>query len=192
MDRAVAFWNVLSTFLSSDLFDVAWGQALKERGLPGPWGSRDSVFGVPSDDRCELSGWELIIEEKSETLSYWAWRRPLRAGLYMYRTHSVLEDMSAADLRVFQLDDRARSVAIYVIPPPFGGLARTVTLRNRTSQGTSDCYLEKFMFLLQKILYLTMRNPTRRQCVSGTASPTLLSCANLRFQNIYPASDMCV
>jgi hypothetical protein len=76
--------------------------------LPGPWGTTGSVFGVPDTDRCELAGWELIIEEKSESLSYWAWRRPLRAGLYMYRTHTVVEGISAAEVRTFQLDNRAR------------------------------------------------------------------------------------
>ncbi|KAK9820651.1 hypothetical protein WJX81_006833 [Elliptochloris bilobata] len=83
-------------------------QALAARGLPGAWGAPGSLYGVPDTDRCDAGGWELICEAASEEQTYWAWRRPLRAGLYLYRTHAVVEGATAAQLRRFQHDDAAR------------------------------------------------------------------------------------
>ena len=83
-------------------------QAMAARGLPGAWGEPGSAFGTPDTDRCDLLGWEPICEESSADMTYWAWRRPLRQGLYLYRTHAVVENASAAQLRRFQHDDAAR------------------------------------------------------------------------------------
>lgn len=83
-------------------------QAMAARGLPGAWGEPGSAFGTPDTDRCDLLGWEPICEESSADVTYWAWRRPLRQGLYLYRTHAVIENASAAQLRRFQHDDVAR------------------------------------------------------------------------------------
>ena len=83
-------------------------QALAARGLPGGWGAPGSLFGVPDTDRCDVGAWELVCEAASAGQALWAWRRPLRAGLYLYRTHAVIEGATAAQLRRFQHDDAAR------------------------------------------------------------------------------------
>ena len=87
------------------------GQALAARGLPGAWGAPGSLFGVPDTDRCDTGAWELVCEAASAGQAFWAWRRPLRAGLYLYRTHAVIEGATAAQLRRFRHDDAARCAA---------------------------------------------------------------------------------
>ena len=52
--------------------------------------------------------WELIVQECSADLSYRAWRKPLRGGLYLYKTHAVVERAAPADVRAFHMDDLAR------------------------------------------------------------------------------------
>ena len=43
-------------------------------------------------------------------MSYWAWRAPLRNGLYVYTSRAVYEDAQPGALRAFVLDDRARDL----------------------------------------------------------------------------------
>lgn len=54
---------------------VAW------RTLCSQLGQGTSVLTLPL-----LQGWEPIVEEHNQGVHYWAWRRYLRRGLYMYRS----------------------------------------------------------------------------------------------------------
>jgi len=84
--------------------------ALRARGAPRAWGGPAALLGAPDTDACDLAGWELIVQEACPALglSYWAWRRPLRAGLFLYRTHAVFDGADAPSLRSFQGNDRTR------------------------------------------------------------------------------------
>ncbi|KAK9805498.1 hypothetical protein WJX72_001542 [[Myrmecia] bisecta] len=82
--------------------------ALVRRALPGAWGQPGSVFGMPDNGHDPDQAWEHILEESTSTLAYWAWRKPHRAGLYAYRTHVVMEGITAPQLRDFNLNDAAR------------------------------------------------------------------------------------
>ncbi len=43
-------------------------------------------------------------------LQYNAWRRPLRRGLYVYRSSTVVAGVTPRELRAFHLDDDVRQV----------------------------------------------------------------------------------
>jgi hypothetical protein len=51
-----------------------------------------------------------VLQERQPGLSYWAWRAPLRNGLYVYTSRAVYEDADPPALRDFVLDDRARDL----------------------------------------------------------------------------------
>ena len=51
-----------------------------------------------------------LPQEQQPGLSYWAWRAPMRNGLYMYACRAVYEDADPAALRAFALDDAARGL----------------------------------------------------------------------------------
>jgi hypothetical protein len=76
----------------------------------GAWGAPDSVFGeLDSSAAASAAPWELIVQERSADLTYWAWRRPMRGGLYLYMTQALLEGASPAAVRAFHMHDAARS-----------------------------------------------------------------------------------
>lgn len=77
-------------------------------GAAGAWGSPDSLYGVPDTEACQAGGWERVVSEARPGLRYEAYRLPLRAGLYMYRSRAVLDGVSPRDVRPFHLDDAAR------------------------------------------------------------------------------------
>ena len=72
------------------------------------WGASGSVFGMP--DTPAAAPWELIVQERSPRLFYRAWRRPLRSGLFLYRTRAVFEGVGPAAVRAFHMGDLARCV----------------------------------------------------------------------------------
>ena len=82
----------------------AWVQGYP---VAGAWGEQESLFGVP-DSHSVDAPWELIVQECSADLSCRAWRKPLRGGLYLYKTHAAVERADPADVRVFHMDDVAR------------------------------------------------------------------------------------
>lgn len=49
-----------------------------------------------------------IVEDCKPGLHYKAWRRPLRRGLYMYRSVAVISGVTPRQLRAFHLDDAIR------------------------------------------------------------------------------------
>ncbi|GAB4816531.1 hypothetical protein N2152v2_003577 [Parachlorella kessleri] len=86
--------------------------ASSELGLPAPWGQEPSLFG--SEEGAAGAGaageeWEQIVDRSQPGLRYSAWRRPLRRGLYVYRSSAVIEGVSPGELRAFHLDDVGRS-----------------------------------------------------------------------------------
>ena len=58
------------------------------------------------------------MDERRSGLHYRAWRKPLRGGLYAYRSSAVLAGVSPGQLRAFHLDDEIRWVG------PWGPWAR--------------------------------------------------------------------
>ncbi|KAF6258595.1 hypothetical protein COO60DRAFT_1101716 [Scenedesmus sp. NREL 46B-D3] len=83
--------------------------ALLAREAGGPVGHPGSFYGSADTDAF-LEPWELLVCESSSSVLYWAWRRPLRKGLYMYMTRSVFLGASPAELRAFMNDDAYRVV----------------------------------------------------------------------------------
>jgi hypothetical protein len=83
--------------------------ALLAKEAGGPVGHPGSFYGSADSDAF-LEPWELLVCESSSSVLYWAWRRPLRKGLYMYMTRSVFLGASPAELRAFMNDDAYRVV----------------------------------------------------------------------------------
>lgn len=115
-------------------FGCALGEepALKvsaELGVPGPWSAEaGALYGAP-DARAlaapstsaaagaaagvEQGGWEEIVQESRPGLTYRAWRKPLRGGLYLYRSSTVMADVTPSQMRAFHLDDDLRCVSMW-------------------------------------------------------------------------------
>ncbi|KAJ9510517.1 hypothetical protein QJQ45_015986 [Haematococcus lacustris] len=101
--------------------------ALSQSGMSGAVGhSQDSLLGSTDDVAGWEKGWEAVAAEACPRtgLHYWAWRRYLRKGLYVYRTRTVYEGCTPAQLVSFQLDGSYKSVwddkcaVITVLHPP--------------------------------------------------------------------------
>ncbi|KAL6778116.1 hypothetical protein ACKKBG_A16975 [Auxenochlorella protothecoides x Auxenochlorella symbiontica] len=82
--------------------------ALRALGAREAWGGGDALLGA-ADAGAATGDWERIVAERRDGIAYEAWRRPLRRGLYLYRTRAVLEGVRPADVRAFHLDDAARA-----------------------------------------------------------------------------------
>ncbi|KXZ57015.1 hypothetical protein GPECTOR_1g917 [Gonium pectorale] len=86
-----------------------------------------SLFGLYDRKDLYARGWELIVEEHKPGLHYWNWRRPLRKGLFMYKSKTVYETATTAQIVGFTYDIEFRktwddSVACQLpIPPPYRG-----------------------------------------------------------------------
>lgn len=83
-------------------------EALRALGAREAWGGGDALLGA-ADAGAATGDWERIVAERRDGIAYEAWRRPLRRGLYLYRTRAVLEGVRPADVRAFHLDDAARA-----------------------------------------------------------------------------------
>ena len=78
---------------------------LHQQEAGGPMGHPSSFYGSPDTDAFQ-GPWEAVIEEQQPgSLRYWAWRRPLRKGLFMFMTRTVFLSASPSELRHFMLDD---------------------------------------------------------------------------------------
>lgn len=83
-------------------------EELQSRRLPWAWGSAESLFGVPDSHGSGTAAWELVVSESSSTASYQAWRRPLRKGYYMWKSRTVIQGVTPAELSQFNLHNRTR------------------------------------------------------------------------------------
>lgn len=60
--------------------------ALSQTHSPGPLGHPDCcMFGDTDDLKGWKHGWELVVHESLPGLSFWAYKRRLRKGLYLYK-----------------------------------------------------------------------------------------------------------
>jgi hypothetical protein len=108
--------------------------ALLAKEAGGPVGHPGSFYGSADSDAF-LEPWELLVCESSSSVLYWAWRRPLRKGLYMYMTRSVFIGASPAELRAFMNDDAYRVVwdnAMNVLRPVAGPAAAGAAASNES------------------------------------------------------------
>lgn len=83
--------------------------ALVAQEAGGPVNHPSSFYGSADTDEF-LKSWDLLVTEATPGVLYWAWRRPLRKGLYMYMTRSVFLKATPAELRAFMNDDAYRVV----------------------------------------------------------------------------------
>lgn len=77
-------------------------------GIPPAWGPGSCLFGSSDTDLSDEAHWEQLVEAGEPGLRYEAWRAPLRRGLYVYRSSTVIEGVAPADVRAFHLDDAIR------------------------------------------------------------------------------------
>lgn len=83
--------------------------ALQSGGLPEGCAGPAELFGAESPD-CVGKLWERLVQESCPgVLTYTAERRPLRRGIFMYRTVTVYEDACPREVRRFTLDDNSRA-----------------------------------------------------------------------------------
>eukprot|EP00798_Chlamydomonas_sp_ICE-L_P002762 gene2762-12633_t len=109
--------------------------ALSQRSAPGPISSDPaSLFGALDANASSqldnlhtqgIAGWELVVEEHKPSVHYWAWRHALRKGLYIYRSRTVFEKCTTAEMTAFHFqpyEQRRRwddSLAEMIhLPPP--------------------------------------------------------------------------
>ncbi|KAF5838230.1 hypothetical protein DUNSADRAFT_3210 [Dunaliella salina] len=90
--------------------------ALKEKQQQGencPAGPGPSTFLGTTDDSAQYAeGWEPLIEEHRLGLHYWAWRRYLRKGLFMYKSRTVFEGgVTVPQLAAFNFDWRFKQAS---------------------------------------------------------------------------------
>jgi len=81
---------------------------LQSKGLPEAGRHPDALFGL---EDAEYVGrlWEAIVREsRPGSVEYRAERRPLRRGIFMYRTVTTYEDASPREVRRFSTDDISR------------------------------------------------------------------------------------
>jgi hypothetical protein len=81
---------------------------LQSKGLPEAGRDPDALFGL---EDAEYVGrlWEAIVREsRPGSVEYRAERRPLRRGIFMYRTVTTYEDASPREVRRFSTDDISR------------------------------------------------------------------------------------
>ncbi|KAG2498061.1 hypothetical protein HYH03_003822 [Edaphochlamys debaryana] len=101
--------------------ELALSQAGSAKGV-GP--TSESLFGAFDKREEYRKGWEMIVEEHKPGLHYWVWRRQLRHGLFMYKSKTLYEAATAAQVVGFTFDSEFRkswddsTVAQLAIPPP--------------------------------------------------------------------------
>lgn len=84
---------------------------LPRQGICSAIGDAPEAFFGPADpehrhlDHLSPTSWDAAVSDRTATLEYKAWRRPFRKGYMMYRTRTVLHNVSARDLKRFMLDD---------------------------------------------------------------------------------------
>lgn len=94
--------------LGAALQEEAALKASADLGVTAPWGAEESLYGsVEGSDRAPAE-WEQIVDASRSGLHYRAWRKPLRGGLYMYRSSALIEGVSPQQVRAFHLDDDVR------------------------------------------------------------------------------------
>lgn len=81
--------------------------ALDARGAGAPLNGPGSLYGASDTPAC-AGPWEPIVAEAAPGVAYWAWRRPVRRGLYMYMTRTLFGGASPAVVRSFMMDDGYR------------------------------------------------------------------------------------
>ncbi|EFJ48648.1 hypothetical protein VOLCADRAFT_120876 [Volvox carteri f. nagariensis] len=99
--------------------------ALSQAGSPSAVGSAPaSLFGPYDRPETYRLGWELVVEEHKPGLHYWAWRRHLRKGLFMYKSKTVYETATTAQITDFTYDvefrrtwDESVACQLAIAPP---------------------------------------------------------------------------
>ncbi|GIL51738.1 hypothetical protein Vafri_7664 [Volvox africanus] len=118
-------------------FGAMIGEASAELALSQA-GSAAAVGPEPASlfgpfDRFDLyrQGWELVVEEHKPGLHYWTWRRHLRKGLFMYKSKTVYETATTAQIMDFTYDiefrrtwDESMACQLAIAPPPLATTAQ--------------------------------------------------------------------
>lgn len=89
-----------------------------------------SLFGPYDRGDAYRQGWELVVEDHKPGLHYWTWRRHLRKGLYMYKSKTVYEAATTAQITAFTYDlefrktwDEAAAAQLAIAPPDAASLS---------------------------------------------------------------------
>lgn len=112
-------------------FGALIGEASAELALSQSHGSTAvgpapaSLFGPYDRPEAYRNGWELVVEDHKPGLHYWSWRRYLRRGLYMYKSKTVYESATTAQIMAFTYDleyrrvwDESVACQCAIAPPP--------------------------------------------------------------------------
>ncbi|GFR40739.1 hypothetical protein Agub_g1349 [Astrephomene gubernaculifera] len=134
-------------------FGAMIGEASAELALSQA-GSAAAVGPLPGSllgpyDRRDLyrQGWELVLEEHKPGLHYWSWRRPLRKGLYMYKSKTVYEAATTAQYIDFTYDMEYRRtwdelmICQIAIPPPPASAATAAAAGDGSGASSSQAVM---------------------------------------------------
>lgn len=146
------------------------GGALDALGIPTACGGPSTLYGLP-DDPVGSNAWEPLnnIDAKllPRGLELRGYRLPLRGGIYMYRSHVVIEGVAPHEVRPFHLDDQARrlwddgALSVRRVAPQ--GCSRA----SRHAESCMLAYLSRFPMPLAPRLYEYARRVWHRPADGG-------------------------
>lgn len=107
-----------------------------------------SLFGPFDRSEIYRQGWEPVIEEHKPGLHYWTWRRPLRKGLFMYKSKTVYENATTAQIMDFTYDiefrrtwDDSVGCQIAIAPPSVAAVSVSLTEAEAKSSGGRSAFM---------------------------------------------------
>ncbi|KAG2433571.1 hypothetical protein HYH02_012688 [Chlamydomonas schloesseri] len=96
----------------------------QQGGAPAVGPGDESLFGLFDRKDAYRQGWELIVEEHKPGLHYFVWRRYLRKGLFIYKSKTVYETATVAQITGFTYDldfrrvwDESMACQLPIAPP---------------------------------------------------------------------------
>ncbi|KAG2442268.1 hypothetical protein HXX76_002355 [Chlamydomonas incerta] len=111
-------------------FGATIGEASSELALSQQGGAsavgagEESLFGHFDRKDAYRQGWEMIVEEHKPGLHYFVWRRYLRKGLFIYKSKTVYESATVAQITGFTYDldfrrvwDESMACQLPIAPP---------------------------------------------------------------------------
>ena len=123
------------------LGDTISDATLRQLNLPSACSVRGALCGAAD---LPNAAWEALLSENRPGLNVRAWRRPLRKGIFVYRSLVEIEGIEPSDVRPFHLDDQARGLwddgVLVVLRPIPEGCSRA----SRHAESCVHSFLSKF------------------------------------------------
>lgn len=120
----------LPSLANTPQFGATIGEASSELALSQQGGAsavgpgEESLFGPFDRNDAYRQGWEMVVEEHKPGLHYFVWRRYLRKGLFIYKSKTLYETATVAQITGFTYDldfrrvwDESMACQLPIAPP---------------------------------------------------------------------------